>query len=310
MSIAGNWSDYIRRPEGRHKLGILLVACAFAAIFAWVVIYGFDYYRLSPSVRPFHPKHSQLKPSGAVGIRLALLGVGCFCGIYLYAIRKRWKWLGKQGKTKNWLDLHVVLGSAAPVAITLHTGFKMRGLAGIAYWIMIAVMGSGFVGRYLYAQIPRRINAAELSLQDLQAIASELTEGLRAQSLISPEELKPLLAVPTQEQVDALPVVMALLLMLSYDLRRPFRVAAVRRRFMSTAGKILSLGGLLPSGEIGLEKVIGLARRRSWLATKISFLSKTQQVFHLWHVVHRPFSYTFAILASVHITVALMLGYF
>ena len=52
----------------------------------------------------------------------------------------------------------------------------MRGLAGIAYWIMIAVMLSGLVGRYLYSQIPRRINAAELSLQEMQAMTNELTE--------------------------------------------------------------------------------------------------------------------------------------
>ncbi len=309
-SATAHWSDYIKRPEGRHKAGIFLVVCIFTMLVAWLLVYGFGYYRLGFADRPFHPKHSDLRPSGTIGIRLALLGVACFCCIYLYAIRKRWKWLGKRGKTKNWLDLHVVLGTAAPIVVTFHTGLKMRGVAGMAYWVMLAVMASGFVGRYLYAQIPRRINAAELSLQDMQAMSTELTEGLHAQSLISADELKPLLAAPTQAEVDALPVILALLLMLRCDLRRPFRVAAVRRRFMSPAGKIRSIGGLLSSHETGLEKVIDLARRRSWLATKISFLSKTQQVFHLWHVVHRPFSYTFAILVSVHIFVAVALGYF
>jgi hypothetical protein len=68
--------------------------------------------------------------------------------------------------------------------------------------------------------------------------------------------------------------------------------------------------GLLPSHQEGLEKVIDLARRRSWISTKISFLARTQQVFNLWHVVHRPFSYAFAILICVHIGVALLMGYF
>ena len=42
----------------------------------------------------------------------------------------------------------------------------------------------------------------------------------------------------------------------------------------------------------------------------ISFLSKTQQLFHLWHVVHRPFSYSLAVLAIVHIGFVIALGYF
>jgi hypothetical protein len=301
---------YLLKPEGRHKLGVRLLACLFAGLITWIAVYGFGYYRLGLAQRVFHPLHAQLRPSGTIGIRLGILGLGCFVLIFLYAVRKRWKWLGKRGKTRNWLDVHVVLGIAAPALITLHAALKMRGIAGIAYWIMIAVMLSGIIGRYLYAQIPRRINAAELSLQEMQSMTNELTEQLGSQNLVSAEELGPLLAVPAKEEVDGLPVIVALLLMLRCDLKRPFLVAGIRRRFMGGAEKVLTLGGLLRSRERSLERVIELARRRSWLATKISFLAKTHQVFHLWHVVHRPFSYSFAILVSIHITVVVLMGYF
>ena len=40
------------------------------------------------------------------------------------------------------------------------------------------------------------------------------------------------------------------------------------------------------------------------------FLKRIEDVFHLWHVVHRPFSYSFAVLVVAHITVALLLGYY
>jgi hypothetical protein len=33
-------------------------------------------------------------------------------------------------------------------------------------------------------------------------------------------------------------------------------------------------------------------------------------VFHLWHVVHKPFSYAFAVLAILHIVLQFALGYF
>lgn len=297
-------------PAGRHRLAVWLLIAFYATVLGWTIVHGFSYYRLPLEERAYHPLNRELRPSGRVGITLALIGVASFLGIFLYAIRKRWKPLGKIGKTKNWLDLHVVMGISAPILITFHAGFKMRNLAGISYWIMMAVMLSGIVGRYLYSQIPRRINAAELSLNEMQGLTEELTEQLQKQSLVSVDELQPLLAVPAKERVEAMPVALALLLMMGCDLKRPFLVARIRRRALSGGQMILTLGGLRASPEAGLEKVIDLARRRSWMATKISFLAKTHQVFHLWHVVHRPFSYSFAILVCIHVTVAVLMGYF
>jgi len=33
-------------------------------------------------------------------------------------------------------------------------------------------------------------------------------------------------------------------------------------------------------------------------------------MLHLWHIIHRPFSYSFAVLASIHVILMLMLGYY
>jgi hypothetical protein len=308
--VTANLTYYVAKPEGRHKLGVRLFTLLYVLVIVWAAVHGFSYYRLPLAARAFHSLNRQLRPSGAIGIRLALLGVVSFIGIYIYPFRKRWKWLARIGKTRNWLDVHVVMGTGAPVLITFHAAFRMHGLAGTAYWIMLVVTASGFVGRYLYAQIPRRLNAAELSLQEMHSMTAELAEQLHNQSVVSAEEMKPLLSVPTKQEVERLSVPSALLLMLICDLKRPFRAARVRRRTITGFGRIRTIWGLLPSNQANLEKVIDLARQRSWMATKISFMAKTQQVFHLWHVVHRPFSISFAILAIVHICVALTMGYY
>jgi hypothetical protein len=289
---------------------VLLLTAPFTCLVGWLVIHGFDYYRLAPAQRAFHPLHAQLRPSGEIGIRLGMLGVACFLVIYLYAVRKRWRWLSRIGKTRNWLDFHIVLGIGAPALITFHSAFKMRGLAGLAYWIMVAVVLSGVVGRYLYAQIPRSINAAELSLQEMQTLTEDLSRRLDEQNLVSPEELRPLTAVPSPGEVAAMPLGKALLLMLWYDLMRSWMVARVRRRATSGLTLWLTVGGFLPSRHAGLERVVQLARGRAWMGTKIAFLSKTRQVFNLWHVIHRPFSYSFALLVMIHIGVVVMMGYF
>ena len=70
-----------------------------------------------------------------------------------------------------------------------------------------------------------------------------------------------------------------------------------------------SLFGFLGTRDAKLEHVIAVAKKQAKLSKRILFLSRTEQVFNLWHVVHRPFSYAFAILALVHIGLVLYMGY-
>ena len=160
--------------EKKHRQRVAagwIASLAFVAAFA---IYGFDYYTLGSGERPFSPKHALLRPSGAIGVNLGVLGVLLFFLIYLYPLRKKWGWLGRQGNSRHWLDFHVILGSAAPVVIALHSSFKFGGIAGMAFWVMAMVTLSGFIGRYLYSQIPRSLNAAELSIQEIQDMEGRL----------------------------------------------------------------------------------------------------------------------------------------
>jgi hypothetical protein len=103
----------------------------------------------------------------------------------------------------------------------------------------------------------------------------------------------------------------ALLMMLWLDIRRPFQFAGLRLELMTSTGeKVRTLGGILPCSDPDLEGAIGLARRQSWLTAKTAFLDRADQIFQLLHVVHRPFSYSFAVLAVIHIALVLLMGYF
>jgi hypothetical protein len=239
-----------------------------------------------------------------------MLGLLMFFLLFLYPIRKRWRWLGKIGKTKHWLDFHVLLGLTAPIIITLHSSFKLNGLAGVAYWIMIAVALSGIVGRYLYAQIPRSLSMAELSFEDMQATMQSLSAELSRQAVFGERDFAPLLRLPSPEQVQHMSLAGIFLRMLILDLQRPFRVSRLRRKCLSPFAVLSTFGGLLPSPHAELERVITTVRRQSWMSAKMLFLTRAQQVFHLWHVVHRPFSYSFSVLVSIHVIVVVLLGYF
>lgn len=295
--------------EATHRFLSTAAVAACCLITLALAIYGMDYYPLDPAGRALSPKHELLKPSGTIGVRLGLFGVALFLLLYLYAIRKHWKWLSKQGNTRHWLDFHVLLGIFAPIIVTFHSSFKFRGIAGVAYWIMVAVALSGFVGRYLYAQIPRSLGAAELSMQELRTQLDRLSKELSAQKVLSAADLAPVLRMPAAAQVQALSLPAALWLAFRYDLARPWRLRKLRAKAKRKEKASVACAGMLQSNGVDVEHVIICVQEQAALTKKTLLLSKSQEMFQLWHVIHRPFSYSFAILGSIHVVVEVLLGY-
>jgi hypothetical protein len=297
-------------PEKRHRVRLSILYLLAITTNLAIFIYGFDYYKLATVDRPFSPKHHMLRPSGPVGLYLGFMGVALFAGIFLYPLRKHWQWLGTKGSTRHWLDIHVLMGLTAPFIIAFHSTLKFKGIAGMAFWIMFAVSASGVVGRYLYAQIPRKVTTAELSMKELQELQETLARQLEAQHLLPAAQLRSLLRLPNEKTVARLPIVVAIAYMMILDLLRFFRVARLRRHALTFADSVRTLAGFLPTQHRELEKAIHAAAEEAALSKRILFLSRSQKVFHLWHVVHKPFSYAFAVLALLHITLQFVMGYF
>lgn len=304
-------SAVITRDDGEkgHRIRLFLAWMVALAVVLVIAGYGFDYYTLSATQRPFSPKHELLRPSGTIGIRLGMLGVVMFFLIYLYPLRKKWGWLGRQGNSRHWLDFHIVLGTTAPVIIAFHSSFKFGNIAGMAFWSMLMVTLSGFVGRYLYSQIPRNLNAAELSMKEMQEKEAALKKELAEQRQTFGFAVDALYQLPSAAQVAKTPAITSLISMIFIDFRRPFRTSWVRLRQAGFVAWVFSFFGLFATSDHRLERAIRVAKTEAKLAKSIAFLSRTQRIFQLWHVIHRPFSYAFAILAIIHISLALFMGY-
>ena len=299
----------VRDRERAHRSRVAAGYFLFATLILALTVYGFSYYTLGSSERPFSPKFSALRPSGTIGLKLGWLGVSMFLIIFLYPLRKHWSWLMKKGNSRHWLDYHVILGIAAPFVIAFHSSFKFGGFAGMAFWIMFAVSVSGIIGRYLYGQIPRNLKAAEMTQKELQDFHQQLASELKRQQLVSERDLRALLTLPSPERVRQLSMISALGYMFALDIARAFRVARLRRHALNFGEKVTTLGGFLSTGNQDVERAVVAAREDAALTKRILFLKRSEQVFHLWHVVHKPFSYTFALLAIFHIGLALSMGF-
>ena len=297
------------KKEIGHGIRVALTATAAAAFVAAIAIYGMNYYILPIQERPYSDKYDLLKPGGTIGLKLGVLGTVLFFIIFLYALRKVIPWLGRLGTARHWMDFHVIAGVTAPIIIAFHASFKFQGIAGVAFWIMLAVALSGIIGRYLYAQIPRSLAAAELSLNELHQGEQKLADALLEQSIYSPQQLSRVLEVPSAEHIRSIGPVRAVGEMIALDVGLRFRIAGLRRASSAFGRKLISVGGLFSSGDTETEHIVRLVKQKASLSKRVLFLNHTQKLFHLWHVIHRPFSYAFAVLAVLHIAVVMGLGF-
>lgn len=283
-----------------RALSNVLVLSVMATVgLALVLVFFFDgwtYYSMPRGVRGYHPSHRLLRPSGAIGQGLGIGGLLLMFVPMAYAIRKKSARLARFGSMKTWLQVHIFCGVVGPVLVTFHTSFKFNGLVSVAYWLMVLVASSGFVGRYLYVRIPRSLRGAELTLEDLETRAAELKGGLVASGL--PAWLL--------ERVDALearskPSERAggwLVSLLVGDLALNLRLWKLRRD--------LQAGG---ASAVRSSAIVALIAERALLLRRLWLLGRTKRLFDLWHVFHQPLVYFLFLIVLLHVVILTYMGY-
>ena len=271
-----------------------LVATVFVVWIAFV-IGGAKYYLTPLAVRAYEPLHPLLRPSGPFGQTLGVIGTVLLLVPFFYMARKRVRALRSAGTLKTWLEVHLFAGILGPVLVTFHTSFKFNGIISAAYWSMVLVMLSGFVGRYLYVRIPRSLRGHELTRAELDAQAEDLKEEL-AQSIGSPALLARIhaferAAVPAEEELSMIDLLVG---------------------DIAFGRKLRALDAELERGHLSVEhraEILRLTTERALLLRRTAYLRRTKWLFELWHVFHLPLVYLLLAIAAGHIGVALYLGY-
>lgn len=275
-----------------------LAALSLVAIVWWILFETGNYYELPIGERPHHAVHREFRPGGVVGHGLGIAGSTMIILLLVYSARKRIKRFRKWGKLSNWLNYHIFLGIAGPILVTFHTSFKFNGIVSIAYWSMVAVALSGFIGRYIYVKIPRRISGNEITASELNQQQDELTKQLVVEYSLSAEQI---------EKLDSIAQ--------SAEINRRGLLGVFIYLYLDTIGRIplrQKMHGLakelhLSRGQI--HHFYQLLRKKIALSRHIAFLSSAQKLFHYWHVIHRPFAYTMIVIMIIHTILAITFGY-
>jgi hypothetical protein len=209
---------------------------------------------------------------------------------FIYMVRKRFARARPGGNLKRWLEVHIFCGIVGPVLVTFHTAFKFNGIVSAAYWSMVLVALSGFVGRYLYVRIPRTIRGVELSQSELDERTSALRDDL---------------------QWSAGPDVLDALDRLESDIAasRPSWFSgrgdtALKRSIADVAARLAGSANAAASAN-----VVAMFEERARLQQRRHALAATKRLFDLWHVFHLPLVWVMFAIVSLHVAVSLYLGY-
>jgi hypothetical protein len=96
----------------------------------------------------------------------------------LYSFRKR-SHTARWGSMASWLQFHIFTGLVGPYLVLLHTSWKFNGLAGATTLLTVIIVISGFIGRYIYTQIPRTLDGVEIETSSTKLQAATLARARR-----------------------------------------------------------------------------------------------------------------------------------
>src|SRR5690242_2984840 len=147
-----------------------------------ICIVGLPYYLRPMAGRVRSPLHIWLKSSGYIGQSAGILALVLFLFLWLYPLRKKFRWLSFTGALARWLNAHVLAALGLPLLVAVHAAWRFGGVIGLGFWSMMLVWLSGIVGRYLYARIPRSRAGAELTIDEIGARRNALLDQIARQS--------------------------------------------------------------------------------------------------------------------------------
>jgi hypothetical protein len=265
-----------------HPLWLSLVATLIVGAWVLVDLHGWDYYTTSLRVRGYHTSHRVLRPSGGVAHLFGVVGWLMMLVPVAYAVRKRVKALRTLGSMRAWLEVHIFCGLVGPVLVTFHTSFKFNGLISVAYWSMVAVAASGVIGRYLYMRIPHTIRGVELSYDEVRSRERALAGRLESA------------AAEVHESIAA------------FDRGTWWnRALSGRLREWRLRRALVRTGMNAPEA----RQLAASTAERARLAHQLVTLERTRRLFALWHVFHLPLVWLMFGIVTLHIGLALYLGY-
>ena len=222
-----------------------------------------------------------------------VIGTGMMVIAAIYPIFRRIKAFRWLASNTMWFDFHIMTGVVGPMPVALHSALQLDTWVSAAFWSMFIVVVSGFLGRYLYTQVPELSSGVELVELDHERAFQRARPTLTVPMAELDRELA-LEREKAQRVAQSPSVSRALWWLIFQDIGRIPRTWARR-------GRLAKLG--VTDRRIRKD----LARRAARMiviARRQVVAPKAQLLLHSWKKVHVPFTILLTGFSVVHIFIS------
>ncbi|MBA3540441.1 MAG: 4Fe-4S dicluster domain-containing protein [Deltaproteobacteria bacterium] len=232
------------------------------------------------------------RPGDQLSTYCGLLGTGLMVIAAIYPIFRRMKMFRWLASNTMWFDFHIMTGIVGPMFVALHSALELDTWVSAAFWSMFIVVVSGFLGRYLYTQVPELASGVELEELDHE----RAFQKARSRFTVPMAEIDRELAqqrAKAQRVAKSQSVSRALWWLIFQDIGRIPRTLARR-------GRLAKLG-------VDRRTRKDLARRVGRMiviARRQVVAPKAQLLLHSWKKVHVPFTILLTGFSVAHIFIS------
>lgn len=243
-----------------------------------------------------------ITPERGLGYALGIIGGSLMLVLLLYPARKRAEWLRVLGGVPLWYRTHMTLGIVGPLLVLYHANFSLGATnSNVALFCMLAVSGSGLIGRYIYGRVYGEWTEHQSTLEELQATADQLRKQTHAITMlpdylgaIESEEQRLFRPATTPLGAMMYPVTIGMRSMLSrWRLNN-----RIRRMVLEAARQSPTLAA---HGSRLTATAMNYATRRLDAVRRVREHGLYVRLFSLWHMAHVPFFIMLLIAGIVHV---------
>jgi hypothetical protein len=237
------------------------------------------------------------------GYNLGLAGGIMVLLLFLYPLRKHFRFMHGFGPAKYWFAGHMTLGILGPLFILVHSNFQVGSInAGIALASMSLVASSGIIGRFIYTRIHHGLYGRRASLDELRALAGLNSKEVESKLAFAPKVENALaafeatLATPHRDLLRSAWAFATLWLRgrvvyfhCARELTQLYKIHARKKGWDPAKHQ----RRLKAAKQLVFAYVQGVQR--------VAQFNTYERLFSLWHVLHVPFVYMMVFSAIAHV---------
>ncbi len=232
------------------------------------------------------------RPGDQLSTYCGLIGTILMIIAAIYPVFRRFNVFRWLASNTMWFDFHLMAGTVGPMFVGLHSVLRLDSWVSAAFWSMVITVISGFLGRYLYTQVPELSSGVELEELDHERAFQKARPTLTVPMAEIDRELAEQRKI-AQRVAQSPSVLRALWWLVFQDIGRIPRTMARKSRLR----------------QLGVDRAMrnDLARRAARMiviARRQVVAPKAALLLNSWKKVHVPFTIILTGFSAAHIWIS------